>query len=176
MKPFVVVFLVMLLFALSTRAQSFDAGTFLDSSFNENGTLKTELQDQLFIASQQFQALPSPVKAIFGSQRIAVDFTRSDGTVEHLGVVLSNNEVTSFTRFPPANPSMTVHTDEGTAAQMVLSGNISEAFVQAVNSGNLSYNAVVGGGGEFAVFMANIMVWISTVINAFLNILGMNPT
>ncbi len=172
MKPFVVIFLVMLLFGLSTWAQSFDAGTFLDSSFNENGTLKLELENQLSFASQQFQALPSPVKAIFGSQRIAVDFTRNDGTVEHLGVVLSNNEVTSFTRFPPANPSMTVHTNEQTAAQIASSENISEAFVQAVNSGNLSYNAVVGGGGEFAVFIANIMVWISTVINAFARAFG----
>ncbi len=173
MKKFFLVAFLALLFSAGAHAQPFDASTFLDTSFNEDGTLKSELQSQLSFASQQFQELPGPVKAIFGNQRVAVDFTRADGTVEHLGVVLTNNMVTSFTRFPPANPTMTVQTDESTALDIASSGNISEGFIQAVNSGNLSYTAVEGGGGEFAVFVANIMVWVTTIINAFAHALGL---
>ncbi len=155
-------------------AQSFNAGNFLDNAFEENGTLTPDMQAQLGFASQQFQELPSPIQAIFGNQRIAVQFTRNNGTVENLGVVLTNNTITSFTRYPPANATMNVSTDEETAMRIASSGNISEAIVEAVNAGELQYDATPGGGGEFAVFMANITVWLATIMNAILSIFGMS--
>lgn len=155
-------------------AQPINVGNFLDTAFEEDGALSSDVQAQLGFASQQFQELPSPIQAIFGNQRIAVEFTRNDGTVENLGVVLNNNTITSFTRYPPANATMNVRTDEETAMRIASSGNISEAVVEAVNSGELAYDATPGGGGEFAVFMANITVWLAMIMNAILSIFGMN--
>ena len=168
--------LIFILFAAlfsCASAQPFDTGNFLDNAFEENGNLTPVVQAQLGFASQQFQELPSPIQAIFGNQRIAVQFTRANGTVENLGVVLNNNTITSFTRYPPENATMNVNTDEETAMRIATSGNISEAIVEAVNAGELQYDATPGGGGEFAVFMANIALWIATIFNAALSIFGM---
>lgn len=174
MKFIWVIFLFLVGFSYVTYAQPFDVSTFLDTSFSENGTLLPELQGQLTYASQQFQALPDPVKAIFGNQRVEVKLTRNDGVAETLGVEMVNNQIISFTRHAPANPTMTIATDETTAISIAQSENISNAFIQAVNSGKLSYTAVEGGGGEFAVFVTNIMTWIMIVINAFLQFFGLS--
>lgn len=174
MKLFWIAIFFLCIFGLLASAQPIDVQTFLDASFDEGGNLLPEMQGQLVFASQQFQTLPDPVKAIFGNQRVQVNLTREDGTVETLGVVLTNNTISSFTWHAPTNPSMTLVTSESTMMDIAQSENISNAFIQAVNSGKLTYAAVEGGGGEFAVFVANIMTWIMTVINSFLNLVGMN--
>ncbi len=173
-SSFVILVAVLFLGSVGVYAQPFDAGSFLDAAFDESGNLSAEAQAQLGYASQQFQSLPSPVQAIFGNQRVQVNLTRNDGTVETLGVVLSDNEILSFTRHAPANPSMNISTNEATMQQIAQSGNVSDAFIQAVNSGKLTYSAVQGGGGEFAVFMANIATWVMTIINAVAHFLGMS--
>ncbi|MBM3281722.1 MAG: hypothetical protein FJY86_00035 [Candidatus Diapherotrites archaeon] len=174
MKSLLMGFIFVFLFSISTHAQPINASQFLDASFDASGNLLPEVQGQLSFASQQFSELPAPVKAIFGNQRVQVNLTRNDGVSETLGVVLSNNEIVSFTRYAPTNPSMVITTDEATILGIAQSENISNAFIQAVNSGKLTYSAVQGGGGEFAVFIANIVTWIMTVINAIMHALGLS--
>jgi hypothetical protein len=167
------IFWLILILLPWANAQSFDASSFLDNAFAENGDLVPEVQSQLSFASQQFQTLPDPVKAIFGNQRVELILARNSGKIETFGVVLNENQIVSFTRRAPENPSMQIETSEATMMNIAQSENISNAFIEAVNAGTLTYSAVEGGGGEFAVFMANIATWIMTVINAFLGIVGM---
>lgn len=168
-----IILAIVFLFSCGASAQSFDASSFLDNAFTENGDLVPEAQSQLSFASQQFQSLPDPVKAIFGNQRVELKLARNNGEMETFGVVLSENQIVSFARRAPENPSMQIETSEGTMVAIAQSENVSNAFIQAVNSGTLKYAAVEGGGGEFAVFMANIATWIMTVINALLQLVGM---
>ncbi len=168
------VFFVLVLSTLALAQLSFpDAQTFLDASFNAQGELSPELQGQLDAASEQFQQLPDPVKAIFGNQRVEIDLTKENGEVEHLGVVLQNNKIESFTRYPPANATMKINTDEQTALALAKNPDKGEAFVQAINSGKLEYKGLTSS-GEVASWVANVVLWITIVVNSFIHFLGLN--
>lgn len=168
----IIFLLVLAVFSPQAWSQTPSAVAVLNATFDSSGELLPSAQSQLGYANNQFQTLPDTIKAIFGNQRIVLDLTLNSGANEQLGIVFANNQLVSLTRYAPTDPTMRVTTNEATAMAIAQSDNISEAFMQAVNSGNLTYEGI-SGSGTLAVWITNIVVWITLVVNAFLHFLGM---
>lgn len=162
--------MVLLLSGMAT-AQS-DTRTLLESSFDETGLLKEEFAPQLEYANQQFSQLPGPVKSIFGNQTIEVELKLNDGSVETLGIITKDEAISLLTYGLPIKETLKVWIDEETANTIANSSDIQTAFTNAVNQKKLKYEGITAD-AQFTTFIADLVVFASTVINAFKHALGL---
>ncbi len=150
-----------------------DTRTLLENSFDETGLLKEEFAPQLAYANQQFAELPGPVRSIFGNQTIEVELKLNDGSVETLGIVTKDEAISLLTYGVPIKETLKVWIDEETANTIANANDIQTAFITAVNQKKLRYEGVTAD-AQLTTFVADVVVWVSTIINAFKHALRMN--
>lgn len=150
-----------------------DTQTLLENAFNEYGLLKEELAPQLEYANQQFKELPGPVKSIFGNQTIEVELKLNDGSVKTIGIITQKESISQISLGLPIKETLKVWIDEETALTIANAKDMQKAFVDSVNQGKLKYEGVTAD-AKLTTFIADIVVFASTVINAFKYALGIN--
>ena len=159
----------LLLFVLvpAIHAQSFDADAVISQSFDAQGNLKPEFQPQLVQASAQFQSLPSQVQQIFGNERVELQLKLSNGKTQTLGLVMSGDAIQAITAHAPENPTLLLNTDEQSIGEIMQSKDVYQTFILKVNQGKLKYEGK-DAGTQSKLFVINIMVWITNLVNAIL--------
>jgi hypothetical protein len=144
----------------------------LEASFDDAGNLKGHFAPQIDYANTQFAQLPGPVRSIFGNQAIEVELTLKDGKKALIGVITQNEKITHVTHGIPIKETLRVWIDEETAYTIGNAPNIPRAFTNAVTQGKLRYEGITGN-AQVTVLITNIMVWVSTLVNAIQYALGM---
>ncbi|MEK6902560.1 MAG: hypothetical protein AABX02_03165 [archaeon] len=169
--PFILVLFSIFILGATVSAESLDAATFIHAAFTPQGELAPQLYPQIQKANADFQQLPGPVLTLFGNQRIRLDLTLDDGTIETIGIVTVNNSIQTLTRYAPSNASLGVQTDEETVNTIAMADNKASAFVDAVNTGKLKYQGL-SSEASFTTFAADIAVFVTNLITVLAQLLG----
>lgn len=169
--PIILIVLSIFFVSMSVSAQSYDSETIIHSSFTPDGELVPELAAHLNEATTRFQSLPSPVKTLFGNQRMAVEVELNNGRTQSFGIVTERDEVVQVTNHAPSNPTMRIQTSESTLGEIAQSEDVGAAAITAINQGKLTYHGLTTR-ATVPVVVADVVVWATSVVDTLSRTLG----